>query len=213
MGTDEGIVRLGKINVSRTDAEIRVLVDRMRAGDIDARNQLVESVLPLLKTLCSRWRRTDITCDDLFQESACRLLKNIRHFDPDKGKLTTFLTRNVVWAARYVRQINERPPNHLSIDGVQVRRNRRSDYEVRYVGIVHLPEEYDLDDQIDGEMLKEKLQADHDRLSERQRTVVDLRLQGWQFNEIGERIGITKEGVRQNYDKVIARWRQQCGAE
>lgn len=182
---------LGKMpNLS--DAEVRELAARMKSGDVAARNRLIESVLPLLLVLCNRWNETHVTNNDLFQEASVKLIKNIRHFDPDKGKLTTFLGRNVAWSAKHVRAIN-RPAG---------RRLRERDCATVME---------DRDDCIDGRILRRKLTDFLSLLTDRQRQIIDLKLNGWTSQQVSGVVGITRQGVQFAFDRVIEKCRERCG--
>ena len=64
-----------------------VLLERYhRSGDLSVREQLVESYLPLARSLAMRYRQSSESMDDLFQVASLGLVKAIDRFDPARGR-------------------------------------------------------------------------------------------------------------------------------
>lgn len=76
-----------------------VLFHKIRAGDIDARNELVERNMLFVKKVVNRYKRMGITipANDLFQEGCIGLIEAAEKFDADLGnKFVSF----AVWYVR-----------------------------------------------------------------------------------------------------------------
>jgi RNA polymerase sigma-B factor len=54
-------------------------------GDLDARRELIEEHLPLVRVLANRWARQGEQLEDLVQVGAVGLIKAVDRFDPDRG--------------------------------------------------------------------------------------------------------------------------------
>ncbi len=66
------------------DAEEERLFNRARAGDLDAREQLIERYLPLAQRLARRYWYGREPLDDLFQVAGMGLVKAVDRFDPER---------------------------------------------------------------------------------------------------------------------------------
>jgi RNA polymerase sigma-B factor len=101
---------------SREDRELFL---RYRAGDAQARDQLVERFLPLARQLARRYQRASEPLDDLLQVASMGLIKAIDRFDPDRDiafssyAVPTILGeikrhfRDRTWAVRVPRDLQE----------------------------------------------------------------------------------------------------------
>lgn len=67
------------------EAEVSQLVARVRQGDRDAREELVQRNLRLVQSVVGRFRRTPVEEDDLFQLGCVGLVKAVDRFDPGRG--------------------------------------------------------------------------------------------------------------------------------
>jgi RNA polymerase sigma-B factor len=98
----------------------RWLLERMAAGDVHARDALVERFLPLAHTLARRYWSGRDTYDDVYQVACLGLLKAIDGFDVDRkvafssyavptivGELKRYF-RDKTWAVRPPRDLLER---------------------------------------------------------------------------------------------------------
>ncbi len=81
---------LGQKEIKVTDEE-RLLIDRIRKGDIEARNQLVMKYYPLVVKLSRYYKNKGFNRDDLIQEGVIGLIKASKKFDYHRGvKFTTY---------------------------------------------------------------------------------------------------------------------------
>jgi RNA polymerase sigma-B factor len=101
---------------SREDRELFL---RYRAGDAQAREQLVERFLPLARQLARRYQRASEPLDDLLQVASMGLIKAIDRFDADReiafssyavptilGEIKRHF-RDRTWAVRVPRDLQE----------------------------------------------------------------------------------------------------------
>ena len=61
------------------------LVRRAQAGDGQAREQLIQELLPLVSSLARRFRTEGLDQTDLIQEGIVGLLRALERYDPDRG--------------------------------------------------------------------------------------------------------------------------------
>jgi RNA polymerase sigma-B factor len=102
------------------ELEHQLLIRYHREGDLAARGQLAERLLPFARSLAQRYSHADEQSDDLFQVASLGLLKAIDRFDPDRGvKFTSFAAPTILgelkrhfrdsgWAVHVPRDLQER---------------------------------------------------------------------------------------------------------
>jgi RNA polymerase sigma-B factor len=100
--------------------ERELLARYHQAGDLAAREELVERFLPFARDLARRYTYTDEPFDDLLQVACLGLIKAIDRFDLDRGaKFTSFAAPTILgelkrhfrdkgWALRVPRDLQER---------------------------------------------------------------------------------------------------------
>jgi len=91
----------------RRDYKIRLtreeeadLVARMRAGDVAAKQALVESCVPWMRKLARRACADQQQLDDLTQVAIVALIECLEDFDPGRARLTTYAVRPAIWRMR-----------------------------------------------------------------------------------------------------------------
>ena len=102
----QGKVEICGVNTSRlrvlSQSEMDTLLRLAKAGDQDARQQLIEGNLRLVLSVIQRFDRRGESPDDLFQVGCIGLIKAISNFDPDKQ--VRFSTYGVPMIAGEVRR-------------------------------------------------------------------------------------------------------------
>jgi RNA polymerase sigma-B factor len=79
----------------RTDREL--LRRYHELGDLEAREELIEQYLPLVRSLARRYANRGEQLEDLVQVGSIGLIKAIDRFDVDRGvELTTYATPNII---------------------------------------------------------------------------------------------------------------------
>ena len=69
-------------------------LDKYKAGDVDARNILIERNLRLVAHICKKYSTTNVDMDDLISIGTIGLIKGINSFDDSKNvKLSTYVSR------------------------------------------------------------------------------------------------------------------------
>ena len=101
----------------KTDREL--LRRYHEAGDVEARERLIEQYLPLVRSLARRYSYRGEQLEDLVQVGCIGLIKAIDRFDIDRGvELTTYATPNIIgeikrhfrdkgWSVRVPRGLQE----------------------------------------------------------------------------------------------------------
>ena len=79
-------------------SEQLVMYSKLRSGDIQAREDIICSCLPLVMDLARKFRYNNkhIDLDDMIQEGNMAIMKAIDNWDIKKGNLTTLVT----WCVR-----------------------------------------------------------------------------------------------------------------
>jgi RNA polymerase sigma-B factor len=102
------------------EAERQLLLRYHRWGDLAARDELVERLLPLARDLARRYANGQEPLDDLQQVASLGLVKAIDRFDPDHGsKFTSYAAPTILgelrrhfrdqgWALHVPRDLQER---------------------------------------------------------------------------------------------------------
>ncbi len=74
--------------------EEKIYLERMKKGDIDARNILIERNLRLVAHVSKKYASTNVDQDDLISIGSIGLIKGINSFDVDKNfKLATYVAK------------------------------------------------------------------------------------------------------------------------
>ena len=101
----------------RTDRDL--LRRYHEGGDLEARQELIERYLPLVRSLARRYANRGEQLEDLVQVGSIGLIKAIERFDVDRGvELTTYATPNIIgeikrhfrdkgWSVRVPRDLQE----------------------------------------------------------------------------------------------------------
>ena len=79
-----------------TEEQERRLAEAGRAGDLDARDQLIRANLRLVVSVARRYSDRGMSLLDLIQEGNVGLMKAAESFDPSKGfKFSTYATWSI----------------------------------------------------------------------------------------------------------------------
>jgi RNA polymerase sigma-B factor len=102
-----------------TEPDVLELIGAYRAGDVAARDQLVDRYLPLVRNIASRYSGRGEPLEDLIQVGSIGLVLSIERFDVDRGvKFTTYAVPTIVgeiqrhfrdraWAVHVPRRMKE----------------------------------------------------------------------------------------------------------
>ncbi len=171
-----------------------------------ARNAVVEANLGLVRFFNRRHRtrRGWVDWEDIDQEGCLGLIRAVEKFDRDKGTLSTYSKRWVrlfageaAFSARYPYRVTWR------------QRNGPIAPKAASVPLEALPARDDRSDHLDR---LDALWAAVEALREPDRSVIRLRYgEGLLFRQIGDRLGYTRERVRQIAARGVRRLRDVLG--
>ncbi len=183
--------------------EVICLVPLAQAGCIESRDKLVESNIKLIIKVANRYRKVVENCDveDLIQEGTIGIMKAIERFDVNKG--TEFSTYAKFWIDKYI--INHfnhtkkiKLPNWIYAEKLQVERG---------ISIVSIDEELEgknrheiiATENNDIELIEKKEYLEYLTrvLTDIEKIVIYERIKGFTLKKIGERMGLSKERIRQ----------------
>lgn len=96
-----------------------MLFERNRKGDAAAREELIESYLPLAHRLASRYRNSGEPMDDLRQVATLGLINSVDRYDPQAGPFVRYAVPNILgelkrhfrdkaWGVHVPRSLQER---------------------------------------------------------------------------------------------------------
>jgi RNA polymerase primary sigma factor len=248
-------------------AEDRRLTVAAKAGDIEARGELVASLQPMIGNFARRYRHSGISQVELTQEGAVGVLRALKRYDPTRGvpfwayagwwvrqamqQLVAELTRPVVLsdrAARHLARIKRAQHEHsqrygkeptdsklaaeTGLDRTHVQvllgaerparalnapASRDSTTNATLVDLLADPVAEDDFDRVPRPLAVEELPSLFRKLSERERVVLRARygLNGHivTLRDLGARLGITAERVRQIENRALAKLRDAATAE
>ena len=188
---------LERIEFLSADEERRLVV-RMRAGDTGARNRLVESVLPMAVGIAKRMPLDRNDTADIAADLALHLVSVVERFD-GRSRLTT-----LAWIALQNRigLFRQRFKRHRERHKTGVALTERRDRRVRRPDEIVMRRE-------ERAVLRNRLRF----LPERLRSILLRRAGGETLLDIGDDLGMSKERVRQLFDKGMARLRRAYGCE
>jgi RNA polymerase sigma-B factor len=107
------------LSASGPRADRELLRRYHEGGDLEARQQLIEQYLPLVRSLARRYANRGEQLEDLVQVGSIGLIKAIDRFDVERGvELTTYATPNIIgeikrhfrdkgWSVRVPRGLQE----------------------------------------------------------------------------------------------------------
>ena len=238
------------------------LVRRAQGGDMRAREELIQRLLPLVNSIARRYRTQGLERADLVQEGSVGILRALQRFDPDRG--VPFSVYAALWIRQALQELRSDfirplrlPPKALR----QLAQLKSAHYgiyadEHRDASLAELSASTDIDlDQVEallradastrsidepiggldgeigtlGDLLADPLSSDQyeealdsiagrqlrallGHLSERERDIIDSRF-GFErsaenLTEIGSRLGISAERVRQIEERALTKMRQ-----
>jgi RNA polymerase sigma factor (sigma-70 family) len=79
------------------------LARRAQAGDLQAREELIVRMLPLVNSIARGYRTTGLERADLVQEGCVGILRALRRFDPDRG--VPFTAYATLWVRQALQEL------------------------------------------------------------------------------------------------------------
>jgi len=173
--------------------------------DTEAREQLIERHLPLVRLLARRFAGRGEQLEDLVQVGSIGLIKAVDRFDPARGELVAYAVPTILGEIR----------RYLRDRAAPVRVPRAVQRAGGQVAVLPLSDEL-ADDGEDGleagerrALLASGLQA----LDARERRVVHLRyFGGWSQQRIAHELGLSQTHVSRLLQASLAKLRAEIGA-
>jgi RNA polymerase sigma factor (sigma-70 family) len=189
------------------------LCDRMKAGDLDARDELVNSVIPWIYHKCQQVTSKTTTPDE-FQAVVLTVFESMKDFDARKGAITTWVNCRPKWVILRMRRqmstIVKRPQTHKV-------RNPEADERASHMQSLNVLSMGQLDDALpqvgppdyEGSSELAWLHREIEYLPERLAMVIRGRLAGETLKELGKKLRLTRERIRQLEEEAIQtlQWR------
>ena len=184
-------------------------IERLKNGDEEARNILIERNLRLVAHICKKYATTKIDQDDLISIGTIGLIKGINSFKPDKGiKLSTYVSRcvdnEILMYIRSTKKLNSE---------VYLEDTIGKDKDDNTVSLQEVLEnnDRDVEDAVD---LKIKIKKLYEKIKEvlkdREKTIIELRF-GLDGNkpktqkQIAKMMGISRSYVSRIETKAIGK--------
>jgi RNA polymerase sporulation-specific sigma factor len=190
----------------------RDVLERMAAGDTQARAQLIEHNLRLVVYIARRFENTGINLEDLISIGTIGLIKAINTFRLDKNiKLATYASRCIEneilmylrKCAREKAEVSLDEPLNTDWDGNEL---LLSDVLGTEGDVVLQPIERELDCQLLGEALQ--------TLSEREKLIISMRYglgrrREYTQKEVADRLGISQSYISRLEKRIMGRLRKE----
>jgi RNA polymerase primary sigma factor len=141
-----GEAEAGAEAAAEADGEATDLVQRAQGGDIAAREQLIDRLLPLVSSLARRFRTEGLEQTDLIQEGIVGLLRALERYDPARGvpfaAYATWWIRQSLQDARsdFIRPFRLPPKALRQLSQLKSEHQRIYQAEQRSAGISELAE-------------------------------------------------------------------------
>ncbi len=197
---------------SMTPAEV-ALAQRAAVGDVEARNEIIVSMLPWIYTHAYKFQiTTGLNPDDLAQAAVLRIIQSFHGYDPARGaKPITYFGKAILHAMSEELCTDRTIRKPTSADTAP--HTKEAGEKTRWVLSLQMPipgtDHEELGDTIADAQIIEAgdvadLRADVKlirvalrTLEPRQQEVVESRMRGEKLKTIGERLGVTRERIRQ----------------
>ena len=192
---------------------------KMKDGDDEARNLLIERNLRLVAHVCKKYSNTNIDQDDLLSIGTIGLIKGINSFDVDKGaRLSTYVSRcidnEILMYLRSIKKLNSEVYLNDTIgkdkDDNVVTLEEVLENDVTLEEVLE-NDERSIEEVVDLKMKIKKLYKKmKEVLKDRERTIIELRfgLNGQKpktQHEIASSMGISRSYVSRIETKAIGK--------
>ena len=201
-----------------TVEEEKYYLQKYQEGDLEAKNILIERNLRLVAHIVKKYQGLDEDLDDLISIGTIGLIKSINTFKPDKNiKLATYASRCIENEILMYLRRNSKTRMEVSIDeplNVDWDGN-----ELLLSDILGTDEDVIYRD-IETEVEKSLLMKAIDRLTERERTIVNLRFglntpdgQEMTQKEVASLLGISQSYISRLEKKIMKRLKREMVRE
>lgn len=192
--------------------EENLLLERLEQGDVTVRDVLIERNLRLVVYIARKFENTGVGIEDLVSIGTIGLIKAVNTFDPQKKiKLATYASRCIEnEILMHLRRNNKtrsevsfEEPLNIDWDGNEL---LLSDVMGTEVDIISRP----LEEEVDRQLLHLAM----DRLSEREKLIMELRFglddgEEKTQKEVADRLGISQSYISRLEKRIIRRLRKE----
>ena len=184
-------------------------VEKMREGDQDAKNILIEHNLRLVAHVCKKYNNTNVDQDDLISIGSIGLIKGINSYNPEKSiKLSTYISKCIDNEILMYLRSNKKTNSEVYLEDPIGK--DKDDNTVR-LGEVLENNDKPIEEEVDLKMKINKLYEKIKKvLKNRERTIIELRfgLNGKEpktQKEIAKNLGISRSYVSRIETKAIGK--------
>ena len=184
-------------------------IERLKYGDDEARNILIEKNLRLVAHISKKYTSTNIDQDDLISIGTIGLIKAINSFNSDKNiRLATYAARCIENEILMFLRSNKKTKSEVYLN--EPIGKDKDDNEVTLIEVLE-NDEKSIEDEID---LKMKIKKLYDKmkkvLKDREKTIIELRFglcgaPPKTQNEIANMMGISRSYVSRIETKAISK--------
>ena len=194
---------------SLSQEDERMYVEKMREGDQDAKNILIEHNLRLVAHVCKKYNNTNIDQDDLISIGSIGLIKGINSYNPEKSiKLSTYISKCIDNEILMYLRSNKKTNSEVYLEDPIGK--DKDDNTVR-LGEVLENNDKPIEEEVDLKMKINKLYEKIKKvLKNREKTIIELRfgLNGKEpktQKEIAKDMGISRSYVSRIETKAIGK--------
>lgn len=194
---------------SLSQEDERMYLEKMREGDQDAKNILIEHNLRLVAHVCKKYNNTNIDQDDLISIGSIGLIKGINSYNPEKSiKLSTYISKCIDNEILMYLRSNKKTNSEVYLEDPIGK--DKDDNTVR-LGEVLENNDKPIEEEVDLKMKINKLYEKIKKvLKNRERTIIELRfgLNGKEpktQKEIAKDMGISRSYVSRIETKAIGK--------
>ena len=194
---------------SLSQEDERMYVEKMREGDQDAKNILIEHNLRLVAHVCKKYNNTNVDQDDLISIGSIGLIKGINSYNPEKSiKLSTYISKCIDNEILMYLRSNKKTNSEVYLEDPIGK--DKDDNTVR-LGEVLENNDKPIEEEVDLKMKISKLYEKIKKvLKNRERTIIELRfgLNGKEpktQKEIAKNLGISRSYVSRIETKAIGK--------
>ena len=194
---------------SLSATEEKMYVQKMQAGDEEAKNILIEHNLRLVAHVCKKYNNTNVDQDDLISIGSIGLIKGINSYNPEKSiKLSTYISKCIDNEILMYLRSNKKTNSEVYLEDPIGK--DKDDNTVR-LGEVLENNDKPIEEEVDLKMKISKLYEKIKKvLKNRERTIIELRfgLNGKEpktQKEIAKDMGISRSYVSRIETKAIGK--------
>ncbi len=169
-------------------------------------NKLVENYASIIRGICRRFYLVGGTSDDLYQEGMIGLLEAFRKFDETRGTIgddsfkkyaTTCIKRQILDAIKHANTKKNVPLNN-AVPIIRKNDDDDDEFEIHEIGIAADPEELF----ISKEKQEERLSSLSEVLSDFEKRVLSLYLDGLTTSDIAKELGKTPRSITNTIQRI-----------